>query len=151
MVPNYTDLSQENNKCPRYLASAILILVTLSVLGCGVSIVVLSIKGLVVDWDTVQCCKQSNLHIYMIMSLVLDYVSAANINKALISIVISASLMSWGVVEVFDKACDALIHTLLWNMGIVTICLQAFIVILGIVSLCFRIISYWFFYFIFQV
>lgn len=102
------------------------------------------------DWDKAVDCRDSALHSYMIVSLVLNYVSAANSAQAInskktvvkifalgASFLISTTTMIWGYIEVFDKACgdgddgsEGLKGTLLWYIGIATASLHALTVLI---------------------
>jgi len=125
-----------------------LCILVLAVLGGSVSLLVFSIMGLVQDWDKAQDCHGSALHIYMIVSLILSYISAANTSHAVrtedtcpkicafgTSFVLSTAMMIWGYIEVFDSACGDLKHTLLWDMGIVTASVHALMVLLCILAI----------------
>lgn len=116
----------------------------------AVSILVFSIMGLVQDWDLAKDCDGSNLHIYMIVALVLSFISGGNSSTAAktdnsvaricamgTSLALSIAMMVWGYVEIFDNSCSDLEHSLLWDMGIVIASLHAFIVLLSILVVCF--------------
>ena len=105
----------------------------IAILGGSVSLVVFPIMGLVQDWDKAEDCHGSSLHVYMIVVMVLGLVSSANTSKGATSgetgvqicalataFVISTTIAIWGFIEVFDKSCPDLDHSLLWDMATVT-------------------------------
>lgn len=111
--------------------------------GC-VSIVVFSIMGLVEDWDLVEECENSKMHVYMIVSLVFALMSGGSSAKGsneesigayICSVCLSIAMFVWGLVEVVDRSCSALDHSLLWDMTLTIVCLHGIIILMTIILL----------------
>lgn len=125
--------SNDCGPCAALAGGCGMCLLLFSILGGTVSLWVFSIMGLVQDWDKAKDCHGSALHVYMIVVMVLGCVSGGNIARGTTSedtvvkicslatsFVISTTIAIWGFIEVFDKSCPDLDHTLLWDMSIVT-------------------------------
>jgi hypothetical protein len=139
-------MTRSSDDSPGCLSSSCACFFVLAALGGSVCLFVFTIKGLVQDWDLAKDCNESSLHIYLIVALVLAHVSGASASNGarcedfwvkmcamIFSTLLSAAMAAWGYVEVFDRACPDLEHTLMWDMGIVVASLHAFVILYTLV------------------
>lgn len=101
------------------------------ILASVVSSVIFSIKGLIRDWDLVKECDDSNMHIFVIVTLVIALFSGGNagsknyskkkntsISSFFAPFILSLGMTIWGYLEIFKFSCASLENSLLWGMGI---------------------------------
>ena len=68
--------------CLGCLCASCMCFAGLAIVAGSISILVFSIMGLVEDWNLVEECENSNMHVYVIVSLILAYASGGSVVKS---------------------------------------------------------------------
>ena len=116
------------------LSLFLFIITYLSIVGGIISYFVFGIKYLIEDYELFNACENSNLWIYVLITLIItSNKNTINQNIELVynnyRIYVMAGLIEfgfaiWGYVELFLKNCDSLQSSNLWKFGLTTAILQ---------------------------
>ena len=120
----------------------------------AISYVVFAIKFLVEDYDTWRECDESNLWIYVLVSLIISVnkkgasdTSDDNFAILLCACMIELGFAIWGGIELFDQvdSCPELRDSDLWSIGLATFIMQlivgsmvVLIPVIGLIAYCYN-------------
>ena len=115
--------------------------------------IVLAIKFLVEDYDTWRDCDESNLWIYVLVSLIISVnkkgasdSSDDNFAVLLCACMIELGFAIWGGIELFDQvdSCPELRDSDLWSIGLATFIMQLIVGSLVVLIPLFGLIAHYY-------